>query len=76
MGTNQKGGEMHITQKRLRCFTAIRIFLPFEICRGTVKSGIIVLGINIVTSPLAFLAGPILVNMKDVDVLQKNLDFK
>jgi hypothetical protein len=38
---------------------------------GTVKSGIIVLGINIVTSPLAFLAGSILVNMRDVDVLQK-----
>jgi hypothetical protein len=43
---------------------------------ATIKSGIIVLGTNIVTSPLAFLAGPILVNMRDVDVLQKNLDFK
>jgi hypothetical protein len=37
----------------------------------TVKSGIIVVGINIVTSPIAFLAGPDLVKMRDVDVLQK-----
>ncbi len=38
---------------------------------STVKSGIIVVGINIITSLIAFLAGPILVNMNDVDVLQK-----
>jgi hypothetical protein len=35
------------------------------------KTGIIVLAINIITSPLAFSEGPILVNMRDVDVLQK-----
>jgi hypothetical protein len=44
----------------------------FQECQSiTVKSGIIVLDINIVTTPLAFLSGPILVNMRDVDVLQK-----
>ncbi len=58
---------LKLTNKKLRyCENNHRQSQPV-----TVKSGIIAVGINIVTSPIAFLAGPILINMRDVDVLQK-----
>ncbi len=37
----------------------------------TVKSGNIVLSINNITSLTTFLASPVLVNMRDIEILQK-----